>query len=341
MARRPTAYDRAKEFFDRLKRDGAWSPVFVVYGEERFLVDEAVQRLVSAVFPSGRDDFNFAAYHGSEVKGADVAAAAAQVPMFASQRVVLLRGADRLSAAEMEPVARYAEDPFDSTLLILEAVKLDGRQKHTKRLLKAKGVHAIEMGALYPNQAADWLYRQAKRHELTLARDVGGYLVDAIGPSLGQLDMALERIDLYLGGEKNVTLADAQAVVPDTRSRSVFELTDHLSARRLDAAIGCFHRMMEQGESPIGALAMIARQFRQLLLVKDGTTRGLQGRDLSSHVGCPPFKLRDYEAAARGFTEARLRALLQAIAAADLASKSARLKRELIVERLFVQICSA
>lgn len=339
--RRASNADVARDFFGKLASDGAWHPTFVIQGDERFLVDQALGRLTRSVFPDGRDDFNFVSLHGSESKGADIASAAAQSPMFATKRVVIVRGAERLSASEMEPIAQYAEDPNETTLLVLEALKLDGRQKNVRKLLNGTRVASVSFGTLYANEAAQWVKRQSKQHNLNFVGDVGGYLVDALGTSLGPLDKALERIDLYLGDSRDVTIEAARQVVPDTRSRSVFELTDHLAAKQLDAAVGCFHRMIYQGESPIGAVSMIARQFRQLLLAKDGQTQGLSGGRLAAHIGCPPFKVRDYESASRRFTEPQLRTLLRQIAETDLALKSSRLKRELIVERLFVRICGS
>lgn len=341
MGTRANKADQAREFFKKIADEGAFKPVFLVQGEERFLVDQAVAKITKAVFPDGRDDFNYISYHGNEAKGTDIASAASQAPMFAAKRLVIVRNADRLAASEMEPLAAYAADPATSTVLVIEAVKLDGRSKAVKALSKAKSVQKITFKPLYAREAAAWVNSQAPRFNLQFRADVGGYLVDAVGTSLAQLDMALERIALYLGDENQVTLDAVRAIVPDTRSRSVFELTDHLALRRLDAAIGCFHRMIYQGDSPIGALAMVARQFRQLLMAHDGAALGLSSGEMASHIGCPPFKVRDYIKASRNFTEPRLRELLRLIAETDLALKSSRVKRELIIERLFVRICAA
>ncbi len=341
MATRRKKAEAAREFFRQLAKEGAFAPIFLFYGPERFLVDQAVKRVTNSVFPNGRDDFNFAAYHGSETSGGDVASACNQVPMFSDRRLVILKGADQMKAAEIEALANYADDPADFTVLVLEAVKLDGRQKQIKRLLKAKKVVAVDFDSLYDRDAIQWTQRQAKRRGLGLGHDSASYLVEALGTALGPLDMALERIQIYVGSANSASLQDTQAVVPDTRVRSVFELADHLAARRFAESTGCFHRMLEQGESPIGSLAMIARQFRQLLLAKDGANLGLRDRQLAGHIGCPPFRVGAISQASRSFSEARLRAILRAIAETDLSLKSSRLPREVLVERLFIRICGA
>lgn len=334
-----------RAFFKRVASDGAYAPVFAVHGEERYLVDEAVARLVRTVFPEGRDDFNLDVFHGGDAKGLDIASACDQLPMFAARRVVVVRAGEQLKAGDWEPIAAYTQRPSPSTLLILEATKFDRRSKAAKTALGAADVEQVEFPLLGERDARPWVARRASSRGLQLANDVAAYLVDALGPSLQQLDLALERIDLYVGpstdgAPRRVTVGVASDVVPDTRVRSVFELADHLAARNVGASVGCFHRMLEQGDSPIGALSMIARQFRQLLLMHDGQRLGLSERELARHVGCPPFRLRDTAAAARRFTPGRLQRILGEILETDRLLKSSRLPDALHVERLLVAICA-
>ncbi len=335
--------EQARDFFRRLARDGLFAPIFVLWGAERFLVDEAVARVQRAAFPDGDDTgFNLERWHASECTGIDVASAAQMLPMFAPRRVVILRGAQALKAAEWPALVAYAEDPSPSTVMVIEATKLDGRTKAVQSLLRSSNVHAVEFPELRANDVRSWVARRAGDRGLEVARDVPEYLVDAIGTSLQLLDQALERIDLFLAGdgERRVTIDAIRPVIPDTRAHSVFELTDALAAGSLADAMRCFHRMMELGESPVGAVSMIGRQFRQLLLVRDGASQGLSGRELASHAGVPPFRLDDYVRSARRFDERRLASILSATMRTDHALKSSRLRDELIVERLLITICA-
>lgn len=335
--------EQARDFFRRVSRDGLFAPVFVLWGDERFLVDEAVSRIQRAAFPDGDDTgFNHERWHGSECTGADVASAAQMLPMFAPLRLVVLRGAQALRASEWPPLLAYAEDPSPSSVLVIEATKLDGRTKAVQTLLRNEHVHAVEFPELRANEVESWVARRASERGLQVARDVPAYLVEAIGTSLQLLDRALERVDLFLAGdgERRVMVDAIRPVIPDTRARSVFELTDALAARSLGDAMRCFHRMMELGESPVGAVSMIARQFRQLLLVRDGASNGMQGRELASHAGVPPFRLDDYVRSARRFDERQLSRILTAAMRTDHALKSSRLSDDLIVERLLISICT-
>ncbi len=345
MARRSNRADkvaRGREFFRRLGNEGLFARTFVFYGDERFLVDEAMRRVEELAFPNGRDDFNRSGFHGGEASGADIASAADQVPMFGDRRLVVVRALNQLTGTDLEAVVEYVERSYASTVLLCEATRLDQRQKAVKRLMAAEHSACVEFPTLSERDVIGWTDRRADYRGLRLGSGAAAYLVGALGTGLQQIDLALERVRLYVGDPPpaSVEVDVVREVVPDVRARSVFELTDHLSAGRLGEATGCFRRMMDQGESPIGALAMIARQFRQLVLVRDGGRKGLRGRELAQHIGCPPFVLGEYERAAARFDDERLAAILRAIMETDHALKSSRLPRALLVERLFVRACA-
>jgi DNA polymerase-3 subunit delta len=336
------AAQHGREFFKSLARDGLTTPVYVITGEERFLVDEALARIRALALPSG-DDLNLATFRCGECSVTDVVYAARTMPMFAPRRFVILRGAERLLTADLAVLAEYSRDPEPTSVLLIEATKIDGRLKPVKELLGQAKVTAVDFPELRDRDAQEWVVRRARSRGLLLGQYVDEYLVDALGPGLSNLDHALERIDLFIGPAadaepRRVVRETAAQVVVDTRARSIFELTDAVASRSLDKALRCFEKMMEAGESPIGVVSMIARQFRQLRLVREGLREGLRGRDLAESAEVPPFRLGDYEQSAKRFSLPELARVSRLVLDADRALKSSRLDDDLLVERLLMAI---
>ena len=182
-----------------------------------------------------------------------------------------------------------------------------------------------------------WIARRAASKDLVLSHDVPKYLVGAVGTKLKELDLTLDRIDLFLGvsetSPRKVGMEAVRQVVSDTRIRTIFELVDALSARELARSLSYLDRMLHFGESPVGVVMMVARQFRILQLVREGSMRGMPDRDLARFAGCPSFKLRDMRAAARRFSGERLIQIHDEICATDHALKSSRLADRIHVER--------
>lgn len=344
-ARGASRIDEGRAFFRRLSAEGAWAPVFLLTGEEHFLLDTAVQRLSEAVFPGGTDDFNRSVHRAAETQAADVVAAARMAPMFADRRLVIAREVHLWNAGDLARVADYVAEPCVSTVLVLEGQVLDRRTRAVQAIEKATSVEVVRFPKLYENEVVTWVARRARGRGMLLARDVPGWLVEALGTQLGELDRALERIELYLGatdgeGEvRQVSLETAREVITDTRARSIFELTDALSDRDIGRATTVIDDMLVRQESAIGMVNMIARQLRQLRLLQVGVSRGLQGPALASAAGCPPFRVRQLLSAARGFGSRELEEALQACTRADAALKSSRLPDRLHLEALVLGIC--
>lgn len=331
---------RARDFFARLAKEGAWSRVFVITGEERHLVDRAVKGLIASVFPSGRDDFNLQIWRAGEARGADIVLACQTLPMFASARVCVLRGADEAAAAELAPLAAYAGQPEPSTLLIIEAVKLNATLKAVKELLGRPEVVAVEFAPLTPTDATTWVQERTVERGLRVDRDAAALLVETVGTSLGVLDQALERLSLFAADTgRPIGVAEVEEVVPDTRGRTIFELLDHVAARRLDLAVAGYRRLSEQGESPVGAVVMVASHLRRLVRTRQALREGATSRELPSALGVPAFLAQRYERQAGRFTDRELRDALRQALRADRTLKSSRLPDDLVVEQMLMGIC--
>jgi DNA polymerase-3 subunit delta len=315
---------------------------YLLSGEETYLVDEALQRIEAALFPNGRDDFNFTSFAAHACKAADVISTCEMLPMFAQRRLVIVRGVDKWPVAELTSLADYLADASPSTVLVLEAIKLDLRTKAAKTIAsRVRHVNFIELqeSDLYP-----WLVRRARGRGMELGRDVPEHLVASIGTSLSQLSMALERVDLFIGGTKDdgprqVALENIESVIADGRARSVFELTDHVIDGNIGKAMDGLHRLLLTGESPIAINALLTRQFRQLYQAVVARERGMRGSAFASFVGVPPFRVDATAAWASRFDRATASALLEELKETDRRLKSSRLSNTILLEGLLLRLC--
>ena len=72
------------------------------------------------------------------------------------------------------------------------------------------------------------------RFEADAARE----LVDALGADMMMVASELEKLCLYTGGKAQVTLGDVETMVLAAKQRSLYELTDAISAAT-GARAGC------------------------------------------------------------------------------------------------------
>src|SRR5205807_1206204 len=80
----------------------------------------------------------------------------------------------------------------------------------------------------------------------------------------------LEKLVLYVGDKKRITLGDVETMVLAAKQRSLYELTDAISAKDRARALEMMDAILNTGdgdEAAIGHLYMLAKTFRQMLVV--------------------------------------------------------------------------
>ncbi len=100
-----------------------------LYGEERYLREQAWRRVLDAVVPVEERDFNFEQFEGREVRGNKLVDAARTLPVFAQRRLILVKDAESIPTAEQEVLLTYLQTPLPETVLLLICDKIDTRRK--------------------------------------------------------------------------------------------------------------------------------------------------------------------------------------------------------------------
>ncbi|HEU5055345.1 MAG TPA: hypothetical protein VFU21_02415, partial [Kofleriaceae bacterium] len=117
---------------------------------------------------------------------------------------------------------------------------------------------------------------------------------------------------------------DVDDLVADTRERSVFELTDAIGAADRPRALGAVAALVDQRQSPIGVVSMLARHIRQLSLYRAGIKSGMGKQELARLLAVPPFVVDKLGRQADRFPDAALDRAIAALSLTDRALKGER-----------------
>ncbi|MBT0654165.1 DNA polymerase III subunit delta [Geomobilimonas luticola] len=325
--------------FSRSLDKGEIAPLYYLYGDEPFLVERAVKRLLERVVDPAFRDFNLTVLYGNECKGAEIVENAQTLPMFAERRVVLVKRAQDLPAVAQDILTGYVQNPSPSTCLILQGEKIDQRKKLSVELKKHGAL--VEFKRPYENQLAPFVREEAAQHGKRVEPAAAEFLVCLTGANLQELSMQLDKVATYVGDRPAISLADVKAVVSDTRVDSVFELTDALGGKNLERALRNLHTILRDGEEPIRLLGMVSRHFRQLWKVRELVERKTPQQEIGRLTGINPYFLKGILEQARNFPVKELRDIFGLLLETDLALKSSGGKPAMLMERLVLQVCMA
>lgn len=337
MARSRT---KASESFDNLLprlEAGELQRVYVLYGQESFLIERALDLIKSKVVEPD-DDMGYQTMRADECAGKTIVAAARTVPMLSERQLVVVRQADALKKDDQAVLLKYIEDPVESTCLVLLASKIDKRYKLWNHAYR-NGM-TFEAASLTERQLPNWIKQRAKAADLKLTPQAAQILGESTGTDLATVEDALQRLALYIGERQGARSQDVEAVVASSRVRSIFELTDALGRRDARAGLRTLDNMLGNREAPLRLLATLATHVRRLLMAAElGRYYLDNSRELASKLGIHPYAAEKVASQARRFRKQELRTALLRLAKTDTELKSARRSDRIVMEEMILDLC--
>jgi DNA polymerase III subunit delta len=142
-----------------------------------------------------------------------------------------------------------------------------------------------------------------------------------------------------------VTLGDVETMVLAAKQRSLYELTDAISSRDRPRALLLLHGLLNASDggedAAIGHLYMLARTFRQMLIISEKNVRDPRAiwQVLWQGFRMPPFAAEDLIKQARRYKSRRdLTRAIRLVARADLELRSSPANKLLVLERLILDL---
>jgi len=314
-------------------------PFYLLHGEEDFERDAACSWLMEVLAPDQAWDFNVDVFNGDDLDFRDVLSVYASYPMIASHRLVVLKACEKLSGEICKGLEGTVQSPVDTTALIAVGGKVDMRRSFFQGLAE-KG-RAVEFRVPYDNQVPQWIQRHARRRELAVEPEAVDLLRLYVGTNLRELASEIDKLSTFVGEGGRITREAVEQVVGASRSTSIFEFTDAIGVRDRRKALEFLHRLLDQGEQPARAVAMIARHFHLLLAAQRLMEQSLPRDRMAGQLGISPYFLKSYLDQARRYPGPELWTGLGALLEADSRLKSLGRRQERLVMDLLIQrLCS-
>ena len=326
------------ELFASLAR-GAVAPVYLLYGEEDLLVEEALDAVLKAALEGGDRTFNLDVLGAGETDGRDIAARASSFPMAGGRRVVVVRDADKLPVHDCELLAAYVGEPSPSTCLILVAVKPDLRKKPFATIKRSGG--ALECKRLYEEKIPSWIAGAAGKEGYRIEPEAAKLLAAYVGTSLREIRSELDKLFIYIGNRKEITAGDVSALVGMSKEYSPFELQKVVGRRETARAMRILEEILGAGGGAPLVIATMTNYFLTLWKLHDLQSRGVAQKDQAAQARVHPFFIQEYHEALGFQPPAACERALLLLADADEQSKSGTYDARQVMESLIVRLCGA
>lgn len=317
---------------------GKIAPLYLFYGEERSLQEEAIRQILSRTIDPAKQALNVHSFEGKEAAAFSLLDIANAPPFSAPKRLVILKESELLAPAEQEKLVAYCQRPLSTTCLIFLTLKATSLSAQLARAISTQG-RAVEFSPLSPGEVLNWMIKQAKEWGYRLSPSAAKYLQEGVGNNLSGARNELEKAASFVGDRRTIELADLQEVCPPQAHVSVFSLVEALGERKLAQALSCLHRLSKQNEPSLVILSLISRHFRQLWQIQGLQENGCSKSQIAQEMGIPAFRVDKLLGQARRFSSKDLREIWAHLLETDIALKSSPLQEKLALEALLLRLC--
>lgn len=311
------------------------APIYALIGEEDLFRDTALTSLKTMILGDEGGDFNCDLFYGDEAEGSEIVACAAEVAVFASRRLVIVKAADKMPARQSETLLPYLKEPNDSTTIVFVAPKLDGRLKFSQALVRTAVI--VDCSPLKESQWGTWLTHEAERAGVKLNENAFSLLREACGGSLYSVRQELEKLASYMPSGRPVTEQEVAIMRGTEPGASVFDLAAAIGSKKAGRALTILARNIEAGEAPLKILGSLVWQYRRLWKCKELMEQGGREGEAARALRMDPYKVRTFLGQ---FSEGHLRGALKAFQESDAKLKGGSSGRPaMILDRLILHMC--
>lgn len=332
--------------------------LYVVGGEEKYLVKRAAGRLIKKAGEGPFPEFNSNEFSNDSTVDS-IADAAVALPFFAEHKCVSVAdfNLEEKDGAELDKLYELLDQVPETTTLAFwyPTLDFDGKKSAKwKKFLKKveeKG-EVLLCGRRSVQDLQKLLLREAEKAGCSLSRQNAGRIVEYAGQNVTQLLGEIEKLCAFALGQAQaadnraipeITVEMIEALVPKTTETTVFLMSNALVAGNYEKAYALLDTLFYQNEEPIAILGALSSAYVDMYRVKTALENGLPAAaagEYGEYKG-KEFRLRNAERSARNIKPETLRASLSLLLEADTALKGSRLEGRLVLEKLIAGLLLA
>ena len=327
--------------------------IYVLYGEESYLVEESVKKLKQHLVTEDFESLNFLTIEGKEIIVDKLIDACETLPFMADKKLVYVKNFDALqgkkkSLTETEEallINYIANVPETTCLVFYGLTSVDSRKKLLKEMSKHGSVLNFEK--LKENELNKWITGRFKKlnkvieqKEVIFMMNYIDYLGKNAQQNLFDVDNEIEKIASFMGDEKTVLQKHIEGVSVFKFQNDIFKLLDAIGNRNLSEALQRLNHILDDGEATIRLMVTLSNQITNILSAKLLLEEGYTPKMIATKLGLHPFVAGKAASQSSGYTVNRLRELLNHFLKMDVMIKTGKINDRIALELLIVEICN-
>lgn len=317
--------------------------IYVLYGEESFLIEEECNKIINNIFGNNAEN-QVVKYSLLEADIDTVLNDASTMPFLSDKKLIICTecsfltgaGKDSIDEQSIDKLLKYINNPNDKTtvIFVVENDKLDERKKIVKEL-KNKAV-VKQFNKLKENDLMEYAKKICEQNKYKISSKALTILVERVENNLEFLSREIEKLMLYAIDKKEITEEDILESVRKPVADDVFSLVDAVVKKDTNKILDVYNQLLLNNEEPIKVIAILANQFRLIYQTKKLYKLGYSEKDIASKLGIHPYRVK--LANEVNLKEIELLSYLEQLADLDIDIKTGKANKDIGLELFFLNI---
>lgn len=307
--------------------------IYLLYGEEAFLKKSYKNQLRQAIV--GDDTMNYHYFEGKGIDLKEIISLADTMPFFGEQRLIVIEDSGLFKSGGTENLVEYLPQMPKTTCMVFVESELDKRNRLYKKV-KDLG-YATEMTRQNAKQLAAWAGGILAKEGKKITAHTMELFLSKTGDDMENIRMELEKLISYTWGRDIITEQDVEEICTVRVTNKIFDMVSAIVSSRTKEALDLYEDLLTLKEPPMRILFLIARQFNQILQVKELMDQKTEKGVIASKLKLQPFVVGKIMPQAKSFTREQILSYVNLCVETEEAVKTGRLNERLAVEFLIVK----
>ncbi len=260
---------------------------YVFHGDDEYSQRKTLADLQSKLGDPSLLDLNTSRFDGRSLSFSQLQHTCDSIPFLADRRLIIIDNLFLTNPSYLEQLLDYLPNlPGSTRLVFMESHVLPAKHPILKLAANSDMGYVKLFSRLEGNSLEAWIRQRVKSAGGQISHRAVHMLAINVGNNLDLLDNELEKLIIYKGSLP-IEVDDISLLCPFVAESSIFELVDAVGIRHGGSAAQLLQNKLNEGTDPSYLFAMIVRQFRLLIQVKElaenGAKPAVAAKELKIH----------------------------------------------------------
>lgn len=322
--------------------------VYLLYGDEKNIVKSITNEIIDALLSPEEKNIGLKTF-AEKPKDEELLEALQANSFFSAKNVVIVENWKNLQNSKKNKQNEFYDKLYDikenydlfkkipttSHLIINCLNKVDKRNKEFKMIDTVGNIIEINNHKLY--ELMNFMRNYLRNKNIKIKDEVINFLYEiwsfSINVSFEYIEKELEKLILFLGECKEITSSSIKEIIFTKYNISVFKFIDVFCAKEKLRSIELFQKLMVQGENIFVIIALLTRQLRFMLILKEHEKKGTKINNSVPFLSIKQYTIKKLQKFSKNYSIKKMRRLL-----CDIAEFEYKAKKEPINSSSFMTL---